>query len=60
MEAIGDFIPFQDTEQDAGRVTGRGPARALQPGLDSALAGLQEVGSTAAGDAGGLGIPDCV
>ncbi len=43
MEAVKDFIPFQDTD--------RGTAPAGQSGVDAALAVLRGAGSTAAADA---------
>ncbi|MCU1553573.1 MAG: hypothetical protein JWM13_1059, partial [Arthrobacter sp.] len=43
MEAVSDFLPFQDTDQGSGQ--------AGYPGVEGALAALQGVGSTAVADA---------
>ncbi|MCU1539489.1 MAG: hypothetical protein JWM01_436, partial [Arthrobacter sp.] len=43
MEAVSDFLPFQDTDQASGQ--------AGYPGVEGALAALQGVGSTAVADA---------
>ncbi|MGY2743525.1 DUF222 domain-containing protein [Arthrobacter sp. UYCu723] len=47
MEAVRDFIPFQDAD--------RGAAPVPRPGVDGALAMLQDVGSTAVQDAAAWG-----
>ena len=58
MEAVRDFIPFQDTDRVAERSTGLGATRAGQPGverLDDVLATLRAVALTAVEDAALLG-----
>ncbi|MEC5181754.1 hypothetical protein RCH07_003123, partial [Arthrobacter sp. CG_A4] len=59
METVGEFIPFKDTDPGPAR-TGiraglRGASLDQQPGVDSALAVLRDVASTAVADAGGWG-----
>ncbi|MHA7222860.1 HNH endonuclease signature motif containing protein [Arthrobacter sp. RHLT1-20] len=51
METVGEFIPFQDTDQGPARAGVQGAARDEQPGVDSALALLRGVIASAARDA---------
>ncbi|MCU1562609.1 MAG: hypothetical protein JWN05_988 [Arthrobacter sp.] len=55
MEAVRDFLPFQDTDLDtdhsAGKDHGAGTARVQHPDVDGALTTLHGVSSTAVEDA---------
>ncbi|SDL75069.1 hypothetical protein SAMN04487913_1141, partial [Arthrobacter sp. ok362] len=55
MEAVRDFIPFEDDGQGTDRDAIRGTDPARWSGVDGALAALQEMCSTAVEDAASWG-----